>query len=122
MFCKNCGSEAADNAVLCLKCGCDPRTGGKFCTSCGVGVNDNQVACIKCGNSLETKKSLHKDYNGLYRSSDDKVILGLCGGLAHKLEMPVLLVRLIMFIILWFGVVFIYFVALFLPKLPTKNL
>ena len=120
MFCKNCSSEVDSNAVVCLKCGCDPRLGDKYCNSCGVSVNDNQIACIKCGNSVQ-KKKVKNEYDGLYRSSDDKVILGFCGGIAHKFELPVAVVRLVMFLAAWFFVGWFYFIGIFFPKLPTKN-
>lgn len=57
-------------------------------------------------------------YNSLYCSSDEKWILGLCGGIAHKFKLPVAAVR---FAALW-GPILFYFVALFLPKLPTKGI
>ena len=31
MYCKNCGNELNENAVACLKCGCDPKKGNKNC-------------------------------------------------------------------------------------------
>ena len=69
-----------------------------------------------------TTKAINPEYNQLYCSSDDKVLLGFCGGLAHKLKMPVALVRLLMFLAAWFFVGWLYFIGLFLPKLPTKNM
>jgi phage shock protein PspC (stress-responsive transcriptional regulator) len=59
-------------------------------------------------------------YHSLYCSSDEKVILGLCGGIAHKTGMPIAAVRFIAFISLFVFVGWLYFVGLFLPKLPTK--
>ena len=53
MYCKNCGNELNENAVACLKCGCDPKKGNKNCSSCGVETNPNQVICVKCGGSLK---------------------------------------------------------------------
>lgn len=73
------------------------------------------TADIPTNPSLSSVKS--KDYEGLYCSIDDKQVLGLCGGLAHKFNMPSSVVRLIVFIFLWW----LYPIALFLPKLPTKN-
>jgi len=62
-------------------------------------------------------------YNGLYRSADDKVLLGLCGGLAHKFDAPAWVFRVIFLVT---GLVFIlpiilYFCGVFLPRLPTKR-
>jgi hypothetical protein len=55
MYCKNCGNELNENAVACLKCGCDPKKGNKNCHSCGVETNQEQVICIKCGVSLKNQ-------------------------------------------------------------------
>ena len=57
MYCKSCGNELNENAVACLKCGCDPKKGDKNCPSCGVETNSNQVICIKCGVPLKNQSS-----------------------------------------------------------------
>lgn len=64
MYCKNCGNEQNENAVACLKCGCDPKKGNKNCPSCGVEANPNQVICVKCGGSLK-KESFNIDTSSL---------------------------------------------------------
>ena len=64
MYCKNCGNEQNENAVACLKCGCDPKKGNKNCSSCGVETSPNQVICIKCGVSLK-KESFAIDTSSL---------------------------------------------------------
>lgn len=61
------------------------------------------------------------DYSGFYCSNDDKVILGFCGGLAHKYKMSVRTVRTLVFISFFFYIGWFYFVGLFLQKYPTKN-
>ena len=61
-------------------------------------------------------------YSSLYCSQDDKVVLGLAGGLAHKFNVPSAAMRFILFLSMWFGVGFlVYLVGLFLPKLPTSG-
>jgi phage shock protein PspC (stress-responsive transcriptional regulator) len=61
-------------------------------------------------------------YRSLYRSSDESIVLGLAGGLAHKFDVPVAAMRAIICGLSCFGVgLFFYFVGIFLPKLPTKN-
>lgn len=67
--------------------------------------------------STAQRSSRSKEYEGIYCSKDDKMVFGLCGGLAHKYNVPVSVVRLLVFVALWW----IYPIALFLPKLPTKN-
>ncbi len=52
MFCRTCKKELADQAVVCVGCGCPPRVGAQYCWHCGWGTNANQVACTQCGVSL----------------------------------------------------------------------
>ena len=52
MFCRNCGKEAPDQAVMCVSCGCPPQAGTKFCQNCGVETNPGAVACLQCGAAL----------------------------------------------------------------------
>jgi hypothetical protein len=57
MYCKNCGNQINQDAIACLKCGCDPSKGNKFCNSCGVNTNPEQIICIECGVTLSKKSS-----------------------------------------------------------------
>ena len=52
MYCRTCGKEVRQQAVVCVSCGCDPLAGNKFCPSCGAETNPSAVACIKCGAGL----------------------------------------------------------------------
>lgn len=52
MFCRNCGKEVDANAIACMGCGCNPKTGDKFCAHCGAETAAGQVVCVKCGVSL----------------------------------------------------------------------
>lgn len=72
--------------------------------------------------SPSKKIGLSEDYSKIYRSSDDKIALGLCGGLAHKFGIQTVIVRAVVLISLFFAVGWLYLVGLFLPKLPTKNI
>jgi phage shock protein PspC (stress-responsive transcriptional regulator) len=58
-------------------------------------------------------------YPSLYCSSDEKILLGFCGGLAHKFGLSPATMRVIVFltVFLWL----LYPVGIFLPKLPTKD-
>jgi phage shock protein PspC (stress-responsive transcriptional regulator) len=60
-------------------------------------------------------------YLRLYRSSDDRVLLGFCGGLAHRWAMPAALVRAGMLVLLGLMVGAAYPFAVFLPALPTRE-
>jgi len=52
MYCRNCGKEIDDKAVVCTGCGVPPRLEKKFCLNCGVATQVNQAMCTKCGVSL----------------------------------------------------------------------
>jgi len=54
MNCRYCAYEVNQDAIACLKCGCDPLKGNKHCNGCGVETNPEQIMCIKCGISLKT--------------------------------------------------------------------
>lgn len=70
----------------------------------------------------KSSNSNSNEYDGLYCSSDDKIVLGLCGGLAHKLKLQTSVVRFGVFLSLFFFIGWFYLVGLFLPKLPTKQI
>jgi TM2 domain-containing membrane protein YozV/RNA polymerase subunit RPABC4/transcription elongation factor Spt4 len=63
MYCRNCGKEVADQAIMCIACGVPPRNGKKFCYNCGQATDPNAELCTKCGVRLaigvsqETAKS-----------------------------------------------------------------
>ncbi|MDE6597831.1 MAG: zinc ribbon domain-containing protein [Clostridia bacterium] len=72
MFCKHCGKEIDDKAVVCIHCGLpvEPaisvqtevkKPAVKYCSSCGKELNPDAVICVHCGvpvaqNSLEAPK------------------------------------------------------------------
>ena len=129
MFCRNCSTETPKGSVVCLNCGFDPMSESKFCNNCGVETNEKQVVCVKCGvglsnlvnKSTSKKSNLPSEYDGFYRSSDEKVVLGLCGGLSHKFGIQLGLVRMLVIFSMFFFIGWLYFGGLFIPKLPTKN-
>lgn len=49
MFCRNCGQQIPDQAVVCVHCGSSPKTGKNFCQNCGAASNPIAEVCIKCG-------------------------------------------------------------------------
>lgn len=52
MFCKNCGAPMDNNAVVCVKCGCQRGVGVNFCPNCGRAVTPGAAVCLNCGISL----------------------------------------------------------------------
>jgi phage shock protein PspC (stress-responsive transcriptional regulator) len=56
---------------------------------------------------------------GIYRSADERLLLGLCGGLAHRFGFPAILVRTIL-VLLWpLGLA--YPLCVFIEARPTRN-
>lgn len=62
MFCRNCGKEVAEQAVMCVACGVPPRSGKKFCQNCGAETNQAAEVCTKCGVRLATGSGEGKDW------------------------------------------------------------
>ena len=52
MFCKNCGAQMMDNAVVCVKCGCQRGVGVNFCPNCGNPVTPGAAVCLHCDIAL----------------------------------------------------------------------
>ncbi len=55
MYCRNCGNEVADNAVMCVACGVPPKAGKKFCYNCKSETSPDATICMKCGVSLKAE-------------------------------------------------------------------
>lgn len=62
MFCRNCGKEVAEQAVMCVACGVPPKSGKKFCQNCGAETNLAAEVCTKCGVLLATGSGEGKDW------------------------------------------------------------
>lgn len=79
-YCSHCGKEIADEAVVCVGCGCavpgytdfamknqettQSTKSTKFCSHCGKEIDSQAVICICCGCAVpnyEQKKSKNKD-------------------------------------------------------------
>lgn len=58
---------------------------------------------------------------GLYRSSDDKMIGGVCGGFAHKMGIPVPALRFVTFFLLPFGILIYPICWILFPSRPTRS-
>lgn len=56
-YCKNCGAELNENAVVCIKCGVLVGEGNKFCPNCGAEPDPLAAICVKCGYELKPLKS-----------------------------------------------------------------
>lgn len=69
MFCRNCGNELNENAVVCVNCGVGKGIGKSYCPNCGKETNADAVVCLSCGCSLEVKG----------KSTKSKIVAGLLG-------------------------------------------
>jgi hypothetical protein len=52
MYCRNCGNEVSDKAIMCVACGTPPKAGDRFCWNCRAETNAGSTVCMKCGVSL----------------------------------------------------------------------
>ncbi len=71
MFCRNCGKEMAEKAVVCVGCGYAPTNSRNFCQNCGQSTDPNAQVCVKCGVRL-----IHEPFGEAVKS---KVAAGLLG-------------------------------------------
>jgi hypothetical protein len=62
MYCRNCGKEVAEQAVMCVSCGVPPKRGKMFCQYCGAETNPAAEICTKCGVRLATAVEDGKDW------------------------------------------------------------
>jgi hypothetical protein len=53
MYCRNCGNEVSEKAVMCVACGTPPMAGTKYCYNCKSETAPNATICMKCGVSLK---------------------------------------------------------------------
>ena len=70
MFCRNCGKELNENAVVCVNCGVEKGVGKAYCPNCGKETNADAVVCLSCGCALEGKKT---------EGEKSKVVAGILG-------------------------------------------
>lgn len=62
MYCRSCGKEVPDQAIMCVGCGVPPKSGSKFCQNCGVETNPQAEICTKCGVRLTGSAGEGKDW------------------------------------------------------------
>lgn len=57
MYCRNCGNEVSDKAVMCVACGTPPLSGDKFCFNCKVETASKAEICMSCGVNLKNSSN-----------------------------------------------------------------
>lgn len=60
MYCKNCGAEIDEKALICVNCGTKNGEGADYCSHCGTKVEKGQIACMGCGYALPKEKTSFK--------------------------------------------------------------
>ena len=97
MYCRNCGKQIDDKAVVCPACGVGPKAERKFCPNCGEATQANQIMCVHCGTSLSVAKpkdrtiagllaiflgslGIHKFYLGYSKEALIMLLLSIIGG------------------------------------------
>ena len=71
MYCRNCGNEMIQNAVVCVKCGVSKGTGNFYCPHCGKETNPVAAVCLSCGCSLANTNASE--------NAKSKLVAGLLG-------------------------------------------
>lgn len=66
MYCKNCGKQIDNNAVVCVHCGVSTDSqAATYCRNCGKPINPNAAICTSCGaatgNTSAVKSGGNKD-------------------------------------------------------------
>jgi len=111
MYCRNCGKQVDEKAVICPNCGVYPLAERKFCQNCGAETRFNQEVCTKCG------VKLLYELPGI-RISKSKIAAGVLGILLgslgiHKFYLGYTTAGIIMLLVTLVGGVLTFGVAYF---------
>ncbi len=79
MYCRTCGSQIENDAVVCMRCGCKPLVGHNYCQNCGATTTEGQVVCLNCGFSLQAKDSSEESERNMYIAAALAFFLGSIG-------------------------------------------
>ena len=86
MYCRTCAKELADQAVVCVGCGCAPKKDKKFCSGCGQPTNEAAEFCTSCGvkltglgliGNINIPKVEQIDYKGIQKSYGRQIAIGI---------------------------------------------
>jgi hypothetical protein len=58
MYCRNCGNEVSEKAIMCVACGTPPNAGNKYCYNCKAETSGNTAICMQCGVGLKGDNSI----------------------------------------------------------------
>jgi phage shock protein PspC (stress-responsive transcriptional regulator) len=92
-----------------------------YCSKCGKKNSNDARYCKKCGNSIKKDDAKAVEHKRLYRSGDDKLISGVCGGIAEYFDIEPIFVRIIFLIALFFSFGFIIILYILFWIFIQKN-
>ena len=99
MYCRNCGKQIDDKAVVCVHCGVPPKSEKKFCNNCGTETQPDQTVCTNCDVALAgTKGEKSKIVAGIFA-----ILLGGFG--AHKFYLGYTKEAIITLVVMWGGLI-----------------
>ncbi len=117
-YCRHCGSEMVDEAVVCVKCGVavgtPVRSPKAYCRNCGVEMNPQAKYCVQCGVKQEQPAGQF-GFDNLTRSNDGKIIAGVCSGLGKCWGIDPWILRLLFIFINGIGLAVYIIAACVLP-------
>ena len=76
-----------------------------YCTQCGFKLDEGDVFCAKCGKAAkaDAPPRAEADRRRLVRPMRDKKIAGVCAGFANYLGVDATLIRILWFLLAFFG-------------------
>jgi len=143
VYCPKCGKENKDDAEYCTKCGASLDSKKNSYNKTHTSSLEKQVEdfaeeveqigrkagkMIKqgaktIGEELEGK-SKSDEYRKLYRSGKNRILAGVCGGVAEYFKIDPVLVRILWGITVFFfglGIILYILFWIFVPRNPNHN-
>lgn len=79
MYCRNCGNEVSEKAIMCVSCGTPPKSGTTYCHNCKAETSENAIVCMKCGVGLqdESKPSKNSSFSNHNNVESKRVAAGI---------------------------------------------
>jgi len=59
MYCRNCGNEVYEKAIMCVACRTPPKAVNKFCYNCKADTSPDAAICMKCGVGLKNVEGIN---------------------------------------------------------------
>jgi phage shock protein PspC (stress-responsive transcriptional regulator) len=92
-----------------------------YCSKCGKKNPNDAKYCKICGNSIKKDDTKTVEHKRLYRSDDDKLLGGVCGGIAEYFDIEPIFVRIVFLIGLFFSFGFIIIIYILFWIFVQKN-